>query len=137
MTSMTTAYRSSHGRFVREIINPHDIFYGTHYGVTGEKFGHYFYCVYAQAKDINKLLFRDIIGLMITSKPATGYAVQIKLNGKDVFVECDNEVRFIADINLVRVKRFELSEEERKMIIACHDKFTKEKQRQLLEGDKK
>lgn len=124
-------------RFKREDIGPHDIFYAEHFDFNGIKVGHYFYCVYSQQSDKNNGLFRDIIGLLITTKEVPGYNVKVQINGKDAYVCCDNEIRFMADVGKVKNKHMDLTSKERKSIMACYKKLNKQKHRQLKVGLKK
>ncbi len=121
-------------RFEKETVNTHDIFYGEHYDYNGVKMGHYFYCIHTQEEDANNSLFRDVTGLLITTKPAPGYSCEIEINGRVAYVCCDREIRFMAEVGRVQVKYFKPTEKERREVLKCHKKFQKEKIRQMKKG---
>jgi len=127
-------YQTKTSRFNREEIKPHSIFFAEHYDFNGYKVGHYFYCIYVQSKDKNNGLFRDIVGLLITTKEAQGYACPIILNTKQAYVCCDRATRFICDDKNVSLKVFKPSNKEKKAIIKNYAKYTKEILRQIKKG---
>jgi hypothetical protein len=126
MTSQKKNYR-----FNREDIKVHDIFYGEHYDLNGKKFGHYFYCVYSQIQDTDNKLFRDITGLLITTKEIPGYHYKININDREAYVCLDNEVRFVSDSELVQNKYVEVSKKDKMAIIKLYNKFHKIKLKML------
>lgn len=122
-------------KFEKEQIKTHDIFYAEHYDLNGVKNGHYFYCIHTQEEDPNNGLFRDVIGLLITTKKPPGYSCLININNKDAYVCCDNEFRFIAEVGRIQVKPYyKATEKERKNILRCFKNFQKEKIRQMKRG---
>lgn len=123
--------------FDKEVVKAHDIFFGEHYDLNGEKYGHYFYCIYNQEEDEELGLFRDVVGLLITTKEAKGYVATIKINGKDAHVLCDKEVRFIADRKNIKNKYIKISKEEKVIVMEMYKKFCKEKIKQLKKGSRK
>lgn len=123
-------------RFEKEEVKTHDIFYAEHYDFNGVKMGHYFYCIYSQDEDQTNNLFRDITGLLITTKQPVGYSCEIEINGKKAYVCCDTEVRFMAEVGRVQVKYHKPTSQEKKDVMKCHKKFQKEKIRQMKKGMK-
>lgn len=117
--------------FKHEDVFPHDIFHAEHYDFNGYKVAHYFYCVYSQKNDRNNKLFRDVIGLMITTKNIPGYTIPVKINGRVAYVCCDNEIRFISDVGKVKRTTINLTDKEHKAIKNCYKKIGKEKQKQM------
>lgn len=118
-------------RFNKEVIKPNDIFYAEHEGFNKEKTGHYFFCIYAQEEDKGNGLFRDIIGLMITTKDAQGYTAKVVINGKDAVVCCDRPFRFVSDTLYVQNKYIHLSKKELQGIHKKYASFVKESLKQL------
>jgi hypothetical protein len=114
-------------RFNREDIKVNDIFYGEHYDLNGKKFGHYFYCIYSQMEDSGNKLFRDIIGLLITTKEIQGYFYKMKINDKDAYVCVDNEVRFVSDTEIVQNKYIQISRTDKRNIVNLYRKFYRTK----------
>ena len=123
--------------FDKEVVKAHDIFFAEHYDLNGEKFGHYFYCIYNQEEDIELGLFRDVVGLLITTREAKGYVAKININGKDAYVLCDKEVRFIADRKIIKNKYIKITKEEKKIVLEMYKKVCKQKLKQLKEGSKR
>ena len=123
--------------FDKEVVKAHDIFFAEHYDLNGEKYGHYFYCIYNQEEDEELGLFRDVIGLLITTKEAKGYVATININGKEAHVLCDKEVRFIADRKNIKNKYIKISKEEKVIVMEMYKKFCKEKIKQLKKGSRK
>lgn len=121
-------------RFKKEEVKVHDIFYAEHFDYNGVKMGHYFYCIHTQEDDINHDLFRDITGLLITTKPALGYTCEININGKPAYVCCDKEMRFMAEVGKIQVKYQKPTKKEKQNVIKTHQKYQKEKNRQLKKG---
>jgi hypothetical protein len=107
------------------------MFLAEHYNYNGDKVSHYFYCIYSQENDKNNGLFRDIVGLLITTKPPVGYNSQVTINGKEAYVCCDKEERFISETNAVTYKHQTFSKTERKNVIKVYKSFRKEIERQL------
>lgn len=126
MVSQTMTYH-----FEKEKILPHDIFFAEHYDFNGNKVGHYFYCVYSQEIDKNNDLFRDVVGLLITTKNVSGYTCPINLNGKPSYVCCDRAIRFIAEVGRVQRKYLKIPMKIRKEILKTYNIYRKETQRQL------
>ena len=121
-------------RFNREDIRPNDIFFGEHYDLNGRKFGHYFYCIYSQGQDSKNNLFRDIIGLLITTKEVPGYNYKMEINGRVAYVCVDNEIRFVSDIDIVQNKYIEISRKDKNKIIKMYKRFCKNKINQMRGG---
>lgn len=139
MITMTYHSENNHSHdekyiFQKEVIRPHDIFYGEHFNYTGEKMGHYFYCVHSQEEDVNNGLFRDIIGLLITTKKPLGYFCEIEINNKAAYVCCDKQVRFISETGKVQLKHYRPTREEKKKVFKCLRDFEREKFRQMKRG---
>jgi hypothetical protein len=126
---MTTIYH-----FEKEVIKAHDIFYAEHYDLNGEKFGHYFYCVYSQEEDKKLGLFRDVVGLLVTTKEPKGYSVEVVISEKKGYVLCDKEVRFIADKKYVKNKYIKITNKEKRQVMKMYKKLFKEKQKQMKKG---
>lgn len=120
--------------FDKEVIKPHDIFFAEHYDLNGEKFGHYFYCIYSQELDKNFGLFRDVVGLLITTKESKGYVSTIEIKDKTAFVLCDKEIRFIADKKFVKNKFVKTTNKQKRDVMKTYAKYVKEKQRQIKKG---
>lgn len=118
-------------------IKAKDIFYAEHFDFYGRKTNHYFYCVYSQANDKSHLLYRDIIGLIITTRKPKGYYESVIINGKVAYVCCDNEHRFSLSAKNVETKDISLTKEEHKKIIKKYENFMKIKIKQLKKGEKK
>ena len=129
-----TAFEKKTYRFNREDIKPNDIFFGEHYDLNGRKFGHYFYCIYSQGQDTNNNLFRDIIGLLITTKEVPGYNYKMEINERVAYVCVDNEVRFVSDMDIVQNKYIEISKKDKTNIIKMYKKFCKNKIKQMRGG---
>lgn len=123
-------------RFNKANINPNEIFYAEHYDLNGHKNGHYFYCIYSQEEDQSNKLFRDVVGLLITTKKPQGYSSKVFINGKDAYVCCDSSYRFVAEIERVNNKHIKLTRKEKQNVVKCYRKFNKEKLRQLKVGKK-
>ena len=117
--------------FNKADINPNDIFYAEHYDLNGIKSGHYFYCIYSQDEDISNNLFRDVVGLLITTKEPKGYTQEVVINGRKAYVCCDSEYRFVADVTKVNNKRIQLTTKEKQNVVRCYKKFQKENMRQM------
>jgi hypothetical protein len=130
-TSQKTNYR-----FNREDIKVNDVFLGEHYDLNGKKFAHYFYCIYSQSEDEENKLFRDIIGLLITTKEIPGYNYKMKINDRDAYVCIDNEVRFVSDKEVVQNKYISVQDRDKKNIINMYKKFYKKKIK-MMKGKKK
>lgn len=126
-----------HYHFKKEDVKPNDIFYAEHYDYNGNKVGHYFYCVYSQINDKDNNLFRDVIGLLITTKDVPGRNVNVKINGKQAYVCCDNELRFIAEVGKVQNKHINLTSKEKKNVMRSYKKMNKEKEKQMKVGFKR
>lgn len=124
-------------RFDKEAIQTHDIFYAEHYDIHGVKYGHYFYCIHTQREDKNNTLFRDVIGLLITTRDVPGYTHKIIINNKEAFVCCDKEVRFPNEVGVINNKFFKIDIEDRKKVMEQYKKMCKEKIRQMKGGLKK
>ena len=120
--------------FNREDVKPNDIFYAEHYDLNGEKFGHYFYCVYSQYEDKENKLFRDIIGLLITTRDVPGYNYQMRINGKDAYVCVDSEFRFVSDSDNVQNKHIDVSKKDAKNVLKMYKKFIAKKFKQMKGG---
>ena len=120
--------------FNREDIKPKDIFYAEHYDLKGEKFGHYFYCIYSQHYDKNNKLFRDIIGLLITTREVPGYTYKMRINDRDAYVCLDSEFRFVSDSDSVQNKYIEVSKKDANSILKLYKSFNKRKLRQMKGG---
>lgn len=120
--------------FKKANISPNDIFYAEHYDLNGVKSGHYFYCIYSQEEDNNNDLFRDVTGLLITTKKPKGYAQKVIINEKTVYVCCDSIYRFVADVDKIRNKFINLTKKEKTKVIKCFKSFQKETQKQLRTG---
>jgi hypothetical protein len=120
--------------FDKEQIKAHDIFFAEHYDMNGEKFNHYFYCIYSQEEDKKLGLFRDIIGLLITTKEPKGYIAEVTINGKQAYVICDKEVRFFSDKKFVKNKYITITNKEKRKVISVYKKAHKEKIKQLKKG---
>jgi hypothetical protein len=118
-------------RFEKETVKAHNIFFASHPDYNGKKVSHYFYCIHSQEDDVNNNLFRDIAGLIITTKKPEGYYSRIKINGKEAFVCADREIRFISSVDNVQLKRIEPTKKEKKELLKIHQKYYKEKTRQL------
>lgn len=120
--------------FNREDIKANDIFYAEHYDLKGERFGHYFYCIYAQHYDRDNKLFRDIVGLLVTTREVPGYNYSMRINDKDAYVCVDSEFRFVSDSDSVQNKFIEVSKEDRKNIAKMYKLFCKKKIKQMNGG---
>ena len=118
-------------------VAPKDIFYGEHYDWNGNKAKHYFYCIYSQTNDKTHNLYRDIIGLLVTTKEPKGYYVTVTINDKTAYVCCDVETRFFANIETVQNKYIQLTDKEHKMILKCYKRFTRNKIKQIKKGENK
>lgn len=118
-------------RFNREDIRPNDIFFGEHYDLNGRKFGHYFYCIYSQQHDSKTRLFRDITGLLITTKEVPGYTYKMTINDREAYVCIDNEYRFVSDTEIVQNKYIEISKKDKANILKMYRAFAKNKIRQM------
>jgi hypothetical protein len=129
MNNMVFEKKTYH--FSREDIKPNDIFYGEHYDLNGRKFSHYFYCIYSQEQDIKNKLFRDIVGLLITTKEVPGYNYKMEINGRTAYVCVDNEIRFVSDSNMVQNKYVELSKKDKLQILRMYKKFCRNKINQM------
>jgi hypothetical protein len=123
--------------FNKEEIQAKDIFYGEHYDLNGKKSWHYFYCIYSQDNDKTHELFRDIIGLLITTKQPKGYYIEVNINEKIAYVCCDIEIRFFSSVDMVQNKHITLNKKEHKKIYECYNKFTKIKIKQIKKGENK
>jgi hypothetical protein len=126
---MTTTYH-----FDKENIKAHDIFFAEHYDLNGGKFGHFFYCIYAQEEDKKLGLFRDVIGLLITTREPKGYIAELMINDKKAYVICDKEVRFFSDKKYVKNKYIKVSNKERKAVLKAYKQAHNEKLKQLRKG---
>ena len=120
--------------FDKEPLKAHDIFFAEHYDLNGEKFGHYFYCIYAQEEDKKLGLFRDVVGLLITTREPKGYIAEVMINEKQAYVICDKEVRFFSDKKFVKNKYVKLTNKVKKLVIKVYKKAHKERIRQLKKG---
>jgi hypothetical protein len=107
------AFEKKTYHFNKEGIKANDIFYGEHYDLNGKKFGHYFFCIYSQEQDSKNKLFRDIIGLLITTKEVPGYNYKMEINGRVAYVCVDNEVRFVSDSNVVQNKYIDIPKKDK------------------------
>lgn len=121
--------------YIPEFISAHEIFFATHYDYKGDKYQHYFYCIYSQRRDETADMTRDIVGLMISSKKQKGYVVEINVEDKTLYVCCDIEMRFIADIDKVQRKnKIKLDSQTQQKIMSCYREFTNAKFEQLEKG---
>lgn len=118
-------------RFNREDIRPNDIFFAEHYDLYGKKFGHYFYCIYSQQHDRKSRLFRDVIGLLITTKEVPGYAYKMTINDREAYVCIDNEKRFVSDSDIVQNKYIDVSKKDKLNILKMYKLFHKSKLKQM------
>lgn len=117
--------------FNKEVVKPNDIFYAEHDNLSGKKVGHYFYCIFSQEEDTKKGLFRDVLGLMITTQETQGYAAPVTINGKIATVCCDKLFRFVADSNIIKNKYIKLTRKEKKSVMKEYQRFVKESLRQM------
>lgn len=120
--------------FNREDVKPNDIFYAEHYDLNGEKYGHYFYCVYSQNYDKDNKLFRDVIGLLITTKEVPGYNYKMKINDRDAYVCMDNEYRFVSETKNVQNKYVDVDKKDARNILRIYKKFCAKKFKQMKGG---
>lgn len=117
--------------FSREDIKPNQVFYADHYDLNGNKYGHYFYCIYSQNEDKDNKLFRDIVGLLITTKEVPGYNYKMTINGRNAYVCIDSEFRFVSDQARVQNKYVDISKKDAKNIYRMYQKFCKKKLKQM------
>ncbi len=127
-------YQKTTYHFNKEDVKPHDIFFAEHYDFNGNKVGHYFYCIHAQNQDKNNELFRDITGLLITTRDAMGYTVPITISGKEARVCCDRPTRFISETGKVSYKFIQVSKKTKKGVLKIYKQYIKEITRQLKKG---
>lgn len=120
--------------FNREDIKANDVFYGVHYDLNGKKFGHYFYCIYSQHHDKQNNLFRDIIGLLITTKEVPGYNYEMIINDRKAYVCVDSEIRFVSDVDYVQNKYIAISKKDQRKILKMYKAFSRKKQKQMKGG---
>ena len=80
---------------------------------------------------IKNNLFRDVVGLLITTKEPKGYTQEVVINGRKAYVCCDSEYRFVADVTKVNNKRIQLTTKEKQNVVRCYKKFQKENMRQM------
>lgn len=120
--------------FSREDVKPNDIFYAEHYDLNGEKFGHYFYCVYAQHYDQDNKLFRDVLGLLITTREVPGYTYKMRINDKDAYVCLDSEFRFVSDTQSIQNKHIDVSKIDARNILKSYKRFCNKKFKQMKGG---
>lgn len=117
--------------FNREEVVPHDIFFAKHYDFNGNPSNHYFYCIYSQVEDEKSDLDRFIIGLLITTKEQDGYAQKVIINGKEAYVCCDTEFKFVSNVKRVKHKNINVTRKEMRNVMRCYEKFVETKQKQL------
>jgi hypothetical protein len=78
-------------------------------------------------------LHREVIGLFITTKKTKGYSVQIEINGRTAYVNCDTEHMFFEE-HVTKETLKELVVDKDK-IIRFYKKSVREKLTQLNRKD--
>lgn len=120
--------------FNREDIKPNDVFYADHYDLNGKLYGHYFYCIYSQNEDRDNKLFRDIVGLLITTKEVPGYNYKMVINGRQAYVCIDSEFRFVSEQERVQNKYVDIDKKDARNIHKMYKKFCQKKLKQMKGG---
>jgi phosphate starvation-inducible protein PhoH len=113
---------------------PYDVFFADKTCDFSDKNKHYYVCIYTQELDTNNVLFNDVYGLMITTnqkynKMQNDYNVEIMVNGRRCYVNCDKMIRLQVD-EKVTIKQQRLSQTEIKEIKINLNKFLEEVKRQ-------